>query len=86
MAPEHFSKLLSDAIELIIFSEGGVTHSDIENMSMDELHFFIYNFKKVYTEKQEGKKEFVKSVMQFAQKAVNSIIKAITGGRQNGGL
>jgi len=81
MAPEHFSKLLNDALEVMIYSEGSVTHSDVENMSLDELHFFIYNFKKIYEEKQESKKEFIKSIMQFAQKAVNSLIKAITGGR-----
>lgn len=81
MAPEHFSKILSDVVELMVFSEGAFSHNDIENMSLDELHFFIYNFKKLYDEKTEGKKEFIKSVMQFARDGLNSLIKAITGNR-----
>ena len=81
MASSHFSSILNDSIELIVYSEGGISLADIENMSADELTYLIYNFKKYYTEKNAQKQEFVKGVMEFAKHHIEQLFKLLAGRR-----
>ena len=78
MASDHYSSILNQQIELVIYSEGGITWSDIENMSADELPYVIYNFKKVYDEKQNAKQEFIKTCFEFASKALETLFKLLS--------
>lgn len=77
MYSEHFSKILGEMVELMVYSEGSITHSDIENMSLDELHYFIYNFKKVFENKQQQRQELIKSIMNFANNVLKSLGDAL---------
>lgn len=81
MASSHYTQYLNDIIELVIYSEGGVTISDVENMSADELPYFIYNLKKYYTDKQTQKQEFIKSIMEFAKANLEGLFKLLGGRR-----
>lgn len=81
MASTHYANIMNDAIELIVFSEGGISFSDIENMSADQLPFFIYNFKKIYTEKQNQKQETLKSLIEFARVHIEQLFKILAGRR-----
>lgn len=81
MASSHYSQYLNDIIELVIYSEGGITVQDVENMSADELPYFIYNLKKYYTDKQTQKQEFIKSIMEFAKANLESLFKLLGGRR-----
>jgi hypothetical protein len=79
MASTHYANLMNNAIELVVYSEGGIQLSDVENMSADELPFFIYNFKKIYTEKQTQKQEMTKSLIEFARVHIEQLFKILTG-------
>ena len=87
MATDHYATLINQAIELILYSEGGITLSDVLNMSADELPYFIYNFKKIYEEKQKSRQDFIKSVFEFANKSIETLFKLLKalGGRQKNG-
>jgi len=73
-----FAKILSQAIELMIYSNGSFNFADIQEMSADELPFFLHEFKKIYTEKEKNKNEFIKNIIEFAKNYLNNIIKAFS--------
>ena len=78
MYHEHFSKLLSEMVEIMSYSSGAVTYSDVENMYVDELHYFIYNFKKIYEAKEAQKQELIKSIMEYANNVISSLGKSLS--------
>lgn len=78
MRNEHFSKILNDSIELCIYSEGGISFTDIENISVDELPYIIYTFRDYYNKKQENKSELIKKVIELAKDIFNNLIKALS--------
>lgn len=79
MSTDHYANIINQQIELNIYSEGGLGFDATDNMSADELSYVIYNFKKVYEEKQKAKQEFVKSVFEFAKTALDSLFKLLGG-------
>lgn len=79
MATDHYANIINQQIELNIYSEGGLGFEATDNMSADELPYVIYNFKKVYEEKQKSKQEFIKSVFEFAKTALDSLFKLLSG-------
>jgi hypothetical protein len=84
MAVDHYANLINSAIELIIYSDGGITLNDVENMSADELGYFIYNFKKTYEDKQKSRQEFIKTIFDYANKALDTLfklLKSLGGGK-----
>lgn len=81
MATDHYSTLINQTIELVIYSEGGITWSDVENMSADELPYVIYNLKKFYDEKQKGRQDLIKSIFEYANKFLDTFIKIFVKSR-----
>jgi hypothetical protein len=61
-----------------MYSEGGVTWSDTENMSADEFMYVIHNFKRFYEEKQKARQDFIKSIMEWANKGIESLFKLLS--------
>jgi hypothetical protein len=78
MATDHFATILNQQIELCMYSEGGVTWSDTENMSADEFMYVIHNFKRFYEEKQKARQDFIKSIMEWANKGIESLFKLLS--------
>jgi hypothetical protein len=81
MAYDHYANVLNKQIELCVISEGSINWSDTENISSDELPYLIYNFKRILEEKQSSKQEFIKSILDFAGKALEAILKALSNRR-----
>lgn len=87
MATDHPGQLLNQAIELVIYSEGGITWDSIENMSADEFYYIIYNFKKAYEDKQKARQDFIKTVFEFVKQSLDVLFKllgSLGGKRRNG--
>lgn len=77
MASDHYINLINQTIELIMYSEGGITYSDVENMSADELQYVIFNFKKHYEDKQKQRQDFIKSCFEYANKFVENLFRLL---------
>lgn len=73
-----FAKILSNIVELMVYSNSCFSLNDIENMSADELPYYIHEFKKIYTEKEKHKNEFIKTIIEFAKTYLNNIIRAFS--------
>jgi hypothetical protein len=83
MGHDHYANIINQQLELAVYSEGGITWDSSENMSADELAYVIYNFKKVYEDKQKSRQEFIKSVFEYANKGLESLFKLL--GKLGGG-
>lgn len=72
----HYTQIMSDCIDLAIYSDGRISYENAINMSIDETPYLIHIFKRHYTAKEKNKEDLIKSTFEFASKAVEQIIKA----------
>lgn len=77
MATDHYATIINQQIELTIYLEGGVTWSDAENMSADEFAYVIHNFKRFYEEKQKARQDYLKSIMEWGNKGIETLFKLL---------
>jgi hypothetical protein len=66
-------------MEMTIYSNGAISYEEAINMQVDETPFIIHNYKKHYDAKEQGRQDFIKACFEYANKAVEGIIKAIVG-------
>ncbi len=78
MATDHYAAIINQQIEIGIYSEGAITWSDTENMSADELPYVIYTFKKYYEDKQKSRQDFIKSIFEYSNKALETLYKLLS--------
>ena len=78
MGNDHFANIINQQCELVVYSEGGFTWDSSENMSADEFGYVIHTFKKVYEDKQKSKQEFIKTVFEYANKALENLFKLLS--------
>lgn len=74
-----YRNALSQIIELLVWSNGIVDKSEIEEMDQIEFEFYRTFFRKKYEEDNEQKKKFIENTFEFANKAVEVICKTIAG-------
>lgn len=86
MSSGHSMELINKQIELIHYSGGGITYSDIENMPSNELEYIIYNFKNIKEQEEKNKQDFRKSIFEYANKAIETLFNLLSklGARNNG--
>jgi len=78
MVTDHFMNIINKQIELIHYSNGGVTWSDTENMLSNEFEYVIYNFKQIKEGEEKSKQDFRKAIMEYANKAIDSLFKLLS--------
>lgn len=77
MAFDHYVNILNNAISVVVYSEGGIGWSDIENMYSDDFNYLIYRFKTEYENKQKSKQDFIKSIFEYANKFQENLFKLL---------
>lgn len=75
MVTDHYMNIINKQIEIVYFSSGGVTWSDSENMPSNELDYVTFNFKKIKEGEEKSKQDFRKSIMEYANKALEHLFK-----------
>ena len=75
MVTDHYMNLINKQIELVHYSNGGVTWSDTENMPSNELDYVTFNFKQIKDGEEKSKADFKKAVMEYANKSVDHLFK-----------
>ena len=73
----HYIQIINDCIEITIYSDGAIGYEDAINMSADELPYIIHTFKKHYEAKEKNRQDFIKSVMEFANKGLDQLFKLL---------
>lgn len=74
---EHYTKVIQDCIELSIYSDGAISYQEAINMSADETHFLIYNFKKHFDEREKNKQDKLKAEYEYKNKALKQILDVL---------
>lgn len=70
-------KLLHDVIELLIWSNGFINISNMENMDNNEFLYLHKIFKEKFEQEQKNKQEFIQNTFDFAKKGIEIICKTI---------
>lgn len=74
---DHYINILNQELEMIIYSEGGITLSDADNMSADEFPYVLSTLKKINSDKQKAKQDTLKGIMEFASKHIDILYKIL---------
>ena len=77
MATDHFATLINQSLEVAIYSEGAMTYGDAMEVPSDELPFILSTLRKHYDEKIRVRQEFIKTVMEFASKGLETLVKSL---------
>lgn len=88
MAIGGVAEITSKQIQLLEYSDGKISFSDIENMYLEDMEYFIYNYKIIYENKEKNNNERVKSIIEFAAKGMEILFKLLAkigGGGSNKG-
>lgn len=77
MGFDHYVNILNRQTELIVYSNGGVTWGDTEDMDSDDFYYISQSFQDIYQKKEAAHGEFVKSVFEYANKFTENLFKLL---------
>lgn len=75
----NVSLLFQNVSELAIWSSGIININDIYNLDLYEFEVYREIFKNKFETESESKSEFIKGLIEFAKRCVESICKTIAG-------
>jgi len=82
MGFDHYVNILNREIELVVYSQGGISWNDADNMASDDFYYVSQAFKDIYEKKENERGEFIKSVFEYANKFIEGLFKLLS--RQGG--
>lgn len=78
MGNDAYQNILNKEIQLLEYADGVVTFSDIENMYLEELEYFIHNYKIIYENKDKNKQERLKAIFEFVGRMTEQLFKLLS--------
>lgn len=78
MIYDHYMNLMQKEIELVYYTGGGFNYTDIETMYVNELDYYIYNFKNLKEQEEKSKQDFRKAIFEYANKAIETLFKLLS--------
>ena len=74
-----YEGVLHSVSELLVWSNGIINISEVENLDLYEFEVYREIFKNKFEAEQDGKKEFIKNTFEFAKKCTEAICKTVAG-------
>jgi uncharacterized UPF0160 family protein len=77
MATDHFVTIINQSLEICIYSEGSFSYDAVMGLPADELPYILQNLRSHWDDKQKSRQEFIKTIMEFASKSIESLFKLL---------
>jgi uncharacterized UPF0160 family protein len=77
MATDHFATIINQSLEICIYSDGTFSYDSVMNLPADEFPYILQNLKLHWDEKQKSRQEFIKTIMEFVSKSIETLFKLL---------